>query len=77
LVAAQSATAVLIGLLIALPITLLASRWIADMLYETSPRDPVVYAGAASVLALATLVATIVPARRSSAVDPAQAIRTD
>ncbi len=77
LVAAQSSKAVVIGLLIALPITLLASRWITDMLYETSPRDPVIYAGAALVLALATLVATIVPARRSSAVDPAQAIRAD
>jgi predicted permease len=77
LVAAQSSRAVVMGLLIALPITLLASRWIADMLYETSPRDPVVYGGAALILALATLVATIVPARRSSAVDPAQAIRSD
>jgi predicted permease len=77
LVAAQSSKAVLAGLLIALPIALLASRWIADMLYETSPRDPVVYAGAAIVLALATAAATIVPARRSSAVDPAQAIRSE
>jgi predicted permease len=77
LVAAQSSKAVAIGLLIALPITLLGSRWIADMLYETSPRDPMVYLGAGLVLALATLAATIVPARRSSAVDPAQAIRTD
>jgi predicted permease len=77
LVAAQSSKAVLAGLLIALPIALLGSRWIADMLYETSPRDPVVYIGAAVVLALATAVATIVPARRSSAVDPAQAIRSD
>jgi putative ABC transport system permease protein len=77
LVAAQSSRAVIAGLLIAVPIALLASRWIAEMLYETSPRDPLVYAGAAMVLALATAVATIVPARRSTAVDPAQAIRTD
>jgi ABC-type lipoprotein release transport system permease subunit len=77
LVAAQSSKAVLAGLLIALPIALLGSRWIADLLYETSARDPGGEIGAAVVLALATAVATIVPARRSSAVDPAQAIRSD
>ena len=77
LVAAQSSKAILAGVLIALPIALIASRWIADMLYETSPRDPVVYIGAALVLGLATVAATIVPARRSSAVDPAGAMRSD
>jgi ABC-type lipoprotein release transport system permease subunit len=48
-----------------------------DMLYETSPHDPAVYGAAALVLALAAMVASIVPARRSSSVDPAQAIRTE
>jgi predicted permease len=77
LVAAQSSKAVVAGILIALPIALIASRWIADMLYETSPRDPIVYGGAALVLVLATVAATIVPARRSTAVDPAGAMRSD
>jgi predicted permease len=77
LVAGQASRAVGLGLLIAVPIALGASRWVADMLYETSPRDPLVYGGAALVLVVATMVAAVVPARRSSAVDPAQAIRTD
>jgi ABC-type antimicrobial peptide transport system permease subunit len=47
------------------------------MLYETSPRDPFVYGAAALVLAIAGFVASIVPARRSTAVDPAQAMRAE
>jgi putative ABC transport system permease protein len=77
LVAVQSSRAVVAGLLLGGIAALGASRWISDMLYETSPHDPVVYGGAALALALAAVVASIVPARRSSAVDPAQAIRTD
>lgn len=77
LVAVQSARAVVAGVLLGGLASLVASRWIADLLYETSPRDPVVFATAAVVLALAAAVASIVPARRSTAVDPAQAIRAE
>src|SRR5690606_19459198 len=54
-----------------------ASRSLSDLLYETSARDPVVYVEAAAVLALAAVVASVVPARRSTAVDPVQAIRVE
>ena len=77
LVAFQSARAVLGGLLIGGALALIGSRWIGDMLYETSARDPLVYGGAALVLAAAAAVASFVPARRSTAVDPAQAIRNE
>jgi putative ABC transport system permease protein len=77
LVAVQSSRAVVAGLIVGGIAAYLASRWIADMLYETSPHDPVVYSAAALVLALAAAVASIVPARRSTAVDPSQAIRAE
>ena len=77
LVATQSARAVGAGLIVGGVVSLVGSRWIADMLFETSPRDPVVYGLAAAILALAALVASVVPARRSAAVDPAQAMRTE
>ncbi len=77
LVALQSSRAVVAGLVLGGGAALVASRWITDMLYETSAHDPVVYGGAALVLAAAAVVASIVPARRSTAVDPAQAIRTE
>jgi putative ABC transport system permease protein len=77
LVAGQSSRAVIAGVLLGGVASLVASRWVADMLYETSPRDPIVYGAAALVLALAAVVASVVPARRSTAVDPAQAMRTE
>jgi putative ABC transport system permease protein len=77
LVAIQSSRPIIAGLILGGVIAFVASRWIMDMLYETSPHDPAVYGAAALVLALAAMVASIVPARRSSSVDPAQAIRTE
>jgi len=77
LVALQSSRAVVAGLMLGGVAALVASRWITDMLYQTSPRDPAVYSIAALVLTLAAAVASIVPARRSTAVDPIQAIRTE
>jgi predicted permease len=77
LVAWQSSRAVGAGLLLGAIAAALSSRWIAEMLYETSPRDPLVYGIAAVLLAVAALLASIVPARRSAAIDPATAIRTE
>jgi predicted permease len=77
LVALQSSRAVVAGLAVGGIVALVASRWITGMLYDTSARDPLVYGGAALALAVAAVVASIVPARRSTAVDPAQAIRAE
>lgn len=61
------------GLLIAAGATPL----IADMLLDTSPRDPAVFAVvAAGVLAVATL-ASLWPALRASRVNPAEALRAE
>jgi putative ABC transport system permease protein len=73
----QSSRPVLLGLLLGGATALVATRWVSGLLYETSPRDPAVYLGAGLVLALAATVASIIPARRSAAVDPALAMRAD
>jgi predicted permease len=77
MVLVQSSRAVGAGVLLGGAIALFASRWANEMLYETSPYQPSVYVTAAVVLALAGAAASIVPARRSTAVDPAMAIRTE
>lgn len=77
LVAAQSSRTVVAGVLLGGCAAFISSRWITDMLYETSPRDPLVYATAALGLVVAALIASIIPARRSTAVDPAQALRAE
>ena len=62
-----------IGAIVALGLT----RGVGDLLYDTSPREPLVYILAAAALALAAVVAIIVPARRVTRVDPATALRAD
>ncbi len=53
------------------------SRGLSALLYGVTPGDVVSYATAAAALTLAALVATLVPARRAVAVDPAIALRGD
>jgi ABC-type lipoprotein release transport system permease subunit len=49
----------------------------ARLLYEVSPVDAATLAGATLVLALATLVANYIPARRAALVDPIESLRSD
>lgn len=77
MVAWQTSRAVIAGLAVGATAAALASPWLADLLYEISPRDPLVYGGAAAALAVAALIASVVPARRSTAVDPALALRAE
>ena len=75
LVTRQAVLPVIAGILLGAAGAKFASRWIVELLYETSPTDPFIYAGAAGLLLLATVVASAVPARRSAAVDPTRAMR--
>src|SRR5579884_426550 len=49
---------------------LLLGRLMASMLYAVRPTDPLTFAGVAVVLAAAAMLATYVPARKASRVDP-------
>jgi ABC-type antimicrobial peptide transport system permease subunit len=46
-------------------------------LFELEARDPRAFVAAIACLALAALVATVVPARRAASVDPMIALRTE
>jgi putative ABC transport system permease protein len=52
-------------------------RLLTRLLYEVSPLDAATLAGATLVLALATLVANYIPARRAALVDPIESLRSD
>jgi ABC-type antimicrobial peptide transport system permease subunit len=56
---------------------LLSAGVIASQLYGVSPRDPKVFAGVVGVLALTGLIASYLPARRATRVDPMVAMRSD
>ena len=51
------------------------TRLIADLLYKVSPRDPVAFAAAFVVMAVAALAACLAPAWRAMRTDPVLALR--
>ena len=73
----QGAKLVAIGVGIALPIAWALMRLVSAFLIGSSPNDPVAFLGTALLLAMVALLATYVPARRASLVDPMVALRSD
>jgi ABC-type antimicrobial peptide transport system permease subunit len=66
-----------VGVAIALPTAITASRLIASFLFATEPNDPRTIAMASAVLLAAVLAAGYGPARRASRLDPMVALRHD
>jgi putative ABC transport system permease protein len=54
-----------------------AGRWIAGLLFQESPHDPLTYAAGAALLIVVSLVATAAPALAASRVDPNVALRAE
>ena len=71
----QGMTLAGIGLLIGLPLAIAGAKLLSGFLLGVGA-DPLVYAGAAGTLVLVTLVASYIPARRASRVDPMLALRS-
>jgi len=67
----------LIGLAIGIPVALLCGRFVKSQLYQVDGHDWIVLTGATLALALAAMVAGLVPARRAASIDPVQALRTE
>ena len=65
------------GVAIGLLTAIAASVGIRDLLFETSPRDPVVLAIVAGGLIVLAVLASLAPAQRASSVNPAVALRVD
>jgi putative ABC transport system permease protein len=77
LVVRQGMNPVLIGLGLGLVATFAAGRLIAAQLYQVSPHNPLLIATTAAGLAIAALLACLIPARRATLVDPIQALRSE
>ena len=66
-----------IGLLIGLPITLGIARLLANIIFGVKEYDPAMFATGLAVLAAAAFLASYIPARRATQVDPMVTLRTD
>ena len=66
-----------LGVAIGVVLALLSSRFVSDLLFETSPRDPAVFAIVIATLLMTAVAASILPALRASRVDPMEALRAE
>jgi ABC-type lipoprotein release transport system permease subunit len=49
----------------------------STLLYQVSPSDPATYAGVAVALSAVAFVATSIPVRRATTIDPVRALRLE
>jgi putative ABC transport system permease protein len=75
--AMQLALGLLIGVGLALTLATLAGSGIQTVLFGVSARDPLTYAVVIGVITVVSLMATLVPARRATRVDPMIALRAE
>jgi predicted permease len=66
-----------VGSVAGLLLGVLASKLLAYLVYQATPRDPLVLLGAVAAMLLIGLVATWIPARRALGVNPAQLLREE
>lgn len=55
----------------------LATQLLAQIVYQATPKDPIVFAGVTATMTLLGLLATWIPARRALGIDPAGLLREE
>jgi predicted permease len=66
-----------VGIVVGAAIALYAGRFVAPLLFNVKPTDPLVFGGVIMILLLTATLAALMPALRASKVDPNVALRTD
>jgi predicted permease len=77
LVMRESLLLLVIGLAIGIPIALSSTRILKSLLFELSPLDPVAISASIAAVAVMTIAAAWLPARRATKINPIQALRAE
>ena len=77
LVVSSGVRLVLAGVILGGGLALWGSKWMENLMFQQSPRDPLVFGVVAITLLVVALVASSGPAFRASRVDPNIALRND
>ncbi|MDQ5978643.1 MAG: putative transport system permease protein [Verrucomicrobiota bacterium] len=73
----QLGIGLVLGLGLALAAALLASAGIQNFLFQVKPHDPATFLSVFAVLSVVSVIATLIPARRATKVDPMVALRAE
>jgi ABC-type antimicrobial peptide transport system permease subunit len=73
----RSMILLLSGSMAGLMLGMLASHLLAQIVYEATPRDPLVLGGTVLTMTLLGLLAIWIPARQSMSIDPARLLREE
>jgi predicted lysophospholipase L1 biosynthesis ABC-type transport system permease subunit len=65
------------GGIFGLALALGLSRWIASLVFGLTPLDPLTYAAAGGLIALAATAASYFPARQAASMDPMETLRSE
>ncbi len=77
LVIRQGLLLVMVGSVLGVCVALVATRFVATLLYGVTPADPFVFAAVVAVLLAVALAACWLPARRASRIEPMSALRAE
>ena len=66
-----------IGIALGIGVAMAITRVLSSLLFGVGPLDPITYVAVSAGLAAVALLATYVPARRASRVDPVVALRAE
>jgi ABC-type antimicrobial peptide transport system permease subunit len=77
LVMREAAQTTIVGVAIGLVLGGLLGMGMSSVIYQVSPFDPLTLGGAAGLLAVASFVASAIPARRAARILPMTALRND
>jgi len=67
----------LIGAIVGVPMAVMLTRLMGGVLSDVKGADPAVYAAAVGLLAASALLASYLPARRATRIDPLMALRME
>ncbi|MFC5864312.1 ABC transporter permease [Acidicapsa dinghuensis] len=73
----ESIVLLTVGLVIGVPVALATTRILKSQLYELSPLDPLSISTAVAIIAVMTVFAAWLPARRATRIDPMTALRCE
>jgi len=76
MVVAQGSRVVVVGIAIGVAAALAATRALGSLLFGVAPMDPATFAAMSAVMIVIGLLASYLPARRASSIDPIESLRS-